>query len=297
VAKTLIVIPAYNCEEAVSLSLESSVNQTICTDIVVVDNYSTDGTRDVVKKYAAKHSNVKLIVNEMNLGRVGNLNRCLDVFKKNRHEYIKFLFTGDEMKPDCIQECEKIFTQYADLGAVFWPYEFKHEGNISISRDYNESRYLPPNEINELNIAEGGRLGAIVCNAYSKKAIVASGAYFNDVFIGKSDFDYRVLQNHGVYYLNKVLSTFNVEHHRTFQYALDNYRINIEASFNGACALERIRNTLPFEKYKSLKSRVIINIFRRNINFLKPKDFIALLRLVGMTTMRYLTKPVRKRRK
>lgn len=287
-SKTLIVIPAYNSEKAIALSLESCISQTICTDVVVVDNCSTDNTRDVVKKFAEKCSSVGLVVNEKNLGRIGNLNRCLELFKESHHEYVMFLFTGDMLKSNCIEEVEKIFAQYPHLGAVFWPYEFRKGESISISRHYDESKYLPPDEINELNINEGGRLGAIVCNVYSKKAIVKSGAFFNEIFIGKADFDYRVLQHHGAYHLNKVLSTFNVEHHGTFQYALNNYRVNIESSFNAACALERARDTLPIKKYERFRSNIILGVLEKNVRFLKQEDLIAILRIMGNDLYRRL---------
>lgn len=287
-SKTLIAIPAYNSEEPIVLPLDSCISQTACTEVIVVDNCSTDNTRVVVEGYVKKHTNVKLIVNEKNLGRIGNLNRCLELFKKSKYDYIMFLFTGDELKPNCIEEVEKVFKQYPDLGAVFWPYEFRRGDSISISRHYEESRYLPPDEINELNINEGGRLGAIVCNVYSKKAIVESGAYFNAIFIGKADFDYRVLQHHGAYHLNKVLSTFNVAHHGTFQYALDNYRVNIEASFNSACALERSRDTFPIEKYEKFRNNIILDILQKNIHFLKREDLIRLLKIVGINLVKRL---------
>jgi glycosyltransferase involved in cell wall biosynthesis len=250
------MIPAYNSEKSIALSLASCVSQTVHMEIVVVDNCSTD--------------------------------RCLDLFKSSKYEYVMFLFTGDELKPSCIEEVEKVFQQYPNLGAVFWPYEFKRGDNISIFRHYEESRYLSPEEINELNINEGGRLGAIVCNVYSKSAIVESGAYFNEIFIGKADFDYCVLQHHGVFYLNNVLSTFNVEHHGTFQYALDNYRVNIEASFNSACALERSRDSFPLEKYEKFRNNIILGILRKNIHFLSLKDLVVIPRIVSNDLYRRL---------
>ncbi len=281
-AKTLIAIPAYNAEEFIARTLRSCVNQTLKSAILVVDNCSTDNTREIVKEFQEQYDNIQLVVNEWNLGRVGNWNRCLELFNESESEYIKFLFTGDTIKPNCIEEVEKVFKQYPDLGAVFWSFEFKKDDSISIARDYEESRYLPPAEINELNISnEGGRLGAIVANVYSKKGIVESGAYFNEVFIGKADFDYRVLQHHGAFYLNEVLSTFNVEHCGTFQYALDNYKVNIEVSFNRACALERSRDILPLEKYKRFRNKIILDTLRKNIHFLGRGDLIAILGIVS----------------
>lgn len=294
-SKTLITIPMYNAAKSISRSLDSCVAQTVPTDVIVVDNQSTDGCFEIAKEYSAKYSFINVKLNKRNLGRVGNWNRCLEVFYESQSEYIMFLFTGDTLKPNCIEEVEKVFEQYLDLGAVFWPYEFRNGDSISISRDYEESRYLPPAEINELNInQQGGRLGAIIANVYSKKGIVESGAYFNEIFIGKADFDYRILQNHGTYYLNEVLSTFNVESHGTFQYALNNYRVNIEVSLNRACALERSRDTLPPEKYERFRNKIIVDALRQNIHFLKIEDLMRVLKMLGINLIRRLRVRFRK---
>lgn len=279
-SKILVMIPSFNSDKSITLSIESCISQTLHTNVVIVDNCSSDNTREVVLKFAEKYPNIKLVVNEKNLGRIGNWNKCLDLFKESEYEYVQFLFTGDTLKPNCVEEVEKVFANHPKLGAVFWPYEFKQYERISISRHYKKSIYLPPNEINELNINDGGRLGAIVCNVYSKSAIIESRAHFNEIFIGKADFDYCVLQNHGAYHLNKVLSTFNAEHHGTFKSALDNYRVNIEASFNSACALERSRDTLSMKKYEKFKTNIILASFEKNIHFLKTEDLYVVSKIV-----------------
>jgi len=280
-SKTLTLIPAYNCEGSIAMSLESCISQTIPTETIVVDNCSTDKTPDIVKQYIEEHPNIKLMVNEKNLGRIGNFNRCLEIFKENHHQYVMFLFTGDTLKPHCIEEVEKAFEKYPDVGAVFWTFEFQKDGVVSIAKELNESRYLSPAEINEANINnKKGHLGAIVSNIYAKKAVVESGAYFNEAFIGKADFDFRILQNSGAYYLDKVLSTFNAEHHRTFPYTINNHRMNIEFSFNRACALERIRNKLSPKQYERFRSNVILGTLRENIHLLKWRDLPAISKII-----------------
>ncbi len=186
------------------------------------------------------------------------------------------MFTGDKLKPNCVEEVEKIVDNYPELGAVYWPYEFKKGNKKSITRSFDKSRYISSETVNERHFLCGGSIGAISSNLYVKKAIVESGARFNEIFIGKSDFDFRVLQKHGVFYLNKVLSTFDVEHHGTFKYALNNYRINLEVSLNSACAIERSRDILTEKKYCKYRSELILITLQDNIHFLKVKDLVKL---------------------
>ena len=212
--KTLIMIPTYNGEKFIERTLKSCINQTLLTEIWVVDNQSKDSTRKIINKYAQDHKNIKLFINEKNLGRTGNWNRCLELFEKSSYEYLKFVFTGDEIFPNCIKKTEKIFSIDKDIGAVAFPYEFKYlDGHKSITIDYQNNTLFNIKQINWLNIANGGILGAIICNVYNKKFI--QGYRFNEIFIGKADFDNEILSRSKAYYLNEILARFNQDRKST----------------------------------------------------------------------------------
>ena len=82
--KTLIIIPVYNAERFIERTVKSCVNQTLKTEIFIVDNCSTDTTQQLVKSFAKENPRIKLIINDKNYGRVGNWNRCLDIFVKSK---------------------------------------------------------------------------------------------------------------------------------------------------------------------------------------------------------------------
>jgi len=50
-----IVIPAYNTENTISNLIEACLNQSVKSEIVVVDDGSTDDTADIIKKYPVKY--------------------------------------------------------------------------------------------------------------------------------------------------------------------------------------------------------------------------------------------------
>ena len=52
--------------------------------LTVVDNASTDGTRDYLDTCAARWSNFDYVINERNLGLFGNLNRCMDLSRTQK---------------------------------------------------------------------------------------------------------------------------------------------------------------------------------------------------------------------
>ena len=57
-----IIIPAYNEEQFIGLTLDSLVNQTILpSKIIVVDDNSTDATSEIVQSYFGKHPYISLV--------------------------------------------------------------------------------------------------------------------------------------------------------------------------------------------------------------------------------------------
>ena len=66
-----IVMPCYNECKAIGPAIDSLLKLNYpkkMIEIIVVDDKSTDGSPDVVKKYVQKYRNVKLIINERNSG-------------------------------------------------------------------------------------------------------------------------------------------------------------------------------------------------------------------------------------
>lgn len=61
-----IICPTYNEEKYIETTLESFLRQQYHSfelEILICDGMSTDGTRTIVKQFAIKHKNVRLIDN------------------------------------------------------------------------------------------------------------------------------------------------------------------------------------------------------------------------------------------
>jgi dolichol-phosphate mannosyltransferase len=63
-----IIIPVLNEEDAIPATLRALIDAVPDTDIVVVDDHSTDGTPKIVESFAAEHPRVRLVHNEMQPG-------------------------------------------------------------------------------------------------------------------------------------------------------------------------------------------------------------------------------------
>ena len=65
-----IIMPAYNVEKYISDSINSVINQTYQNwELIVIDDCSSDRTRDIVKKFTLKDNRIKSIFTKQNSGK------------------------------------------------------------------------------------------------------------------------------------------------------------------------------------------------------------------------------------
>ncbi len=72
--KLCVVVVTYNSAEVIEGCLGSCGG----LDVIVVDNASTDGTADLVRRFAQEHSGVRWIANQDNRGFAGAVNQAVD---------------------------------------------------------------------------------------------------------------------------------------------------------------------------------------------------------------------------
>ena len=102
--KISIIIAAYNMEQYIEKCLNSCLNQTLSeTEIIIIDDASTDNTANIINKYANKCSNIKVFF--MNKNKRQGAARNIGILNSNA-EYIFFLDADDWIEPDT---CQKLY--------------------------------------------------------------------------------------------------------------------------------------------------------------------------------------------
>ena len=90
--KISVIIPCYNCEKYVAKCLDSVLAQTFQDwEAIVVNDGSTDGSVEILNRYAAKDSRIKVVTQE---------NQCLSMARNNgfkfaQGNYVSFLDSDD----------------------------------------------------------------------------------------------------------------------------------------------------------------------------------------------------------
>jgi glycosyltransferase involved in cell wall biosynthesis len=124
--KVSILVPVYNRERLISETLASALSQTLDDiEVLVIDNCSTDATRDVVQQIASRDSRVRFFRNDSNLGPVRNWMACVD---RATAPLSKILFSDDLIAPTYLEktapllgnpEISLVYTQ-ACVGTADW---------------------------------------------------------------------------------------------------------------------------------------------------------------------------------
>lgn len=100
--KVSVIMPAYNCRRYISESIDSVINQTYTDwELLIADDCSTDGTRELIKDYAEKDSRIKCIALEKNAGAAGARNKAIEAATGR---YLAFLDSDDIWYPEKLEK-------------------------------------------------------------------------------------------------------------------------------------------------------------------------------------------------
>ncbi len=99
--KVSVLIPCYNQARFLPQAIESVLSQTgVDWELLISDDASTDGSADIIRRYASQDARIRFQRQSPNLGMAGNWNWCL---RQATGEYVKFLFGDDfHTAPDAL---------------------------------------------------------------------------------------------------------------------------------------------------------------------------------------------------
>jgi glycosyltransferase involved in cell wall biosynthesis len=103
-------ITAYNASESIQRAVYSALGQTWRPlEIVIVDDYSSDHTVDVLQKLSKKHCEIRFFTSESNGGVALARNR---IIKEATGEFLVFFDDDDESVPERIEQQVKRIEEY-----------------------------------------------------------------------------------------------------------------------------------------------------------------------------------------
>ena len=112
-----VVLPNYNHAQYLPRALDALLSQAQPpAEIIVVDDCSTDGSRDIVERYSTRHRFIRLLTNERNVGVIPTLSRGLG---EARGQLVYFGAADDFVLPGFFEAAIKMLQTYPQAGLFF----------------------------------------------------------------------------------------------------------------------------------------------------------------------------------
>ena len=182
-----IIVPVYNGAETVERTLETLLAQTYKNkEIIVIDDYSTDASREILVQYDGK---LRLYFNEQNLGLARNYNKGIGLAAGS----IIMLAHHDCSFPDR-EYLEKMLRNFADedVGAVTGRLNIPNFEKLDVSK-----RLFIALNLCELKPASNGgpvELGFIEgkCDAFRRRVLEEVGCFSTEISMASEDHDISI---------------------------------------------------------------------------------------------------------
>ncbi len=113
-----VVTPFYNTAEFLAECIESVLAQSFGDfEYLLVNNHSTDGSRDIAARYAARDSRIRLLDNAEFVGQIENYNGALTMVHPGCR-FVKMVQADDAIFPECLAAMVEVANAHPQVGFV-----------------------------------------------------------------------------------------------------------------------------------------------------------------------------------
>ena len=263
-----VIIPSYNHSNFIEKTINSVLKQTYKNyEIIIIDNYSTDSTKNILNKYknkiiCKKIHNLGIIAKSRNLG-----------IKISKGKWICFLDSDDEWFSDKLKIVYEQISKYP--AHVICNNEII---TIGLSKYYY--RYGPFKDLFYKDLIINGNCISTSGSCVEKNFILKKKINFTEKkeFITVEDYDFFLnlaYFNAKFIFLSKFLGKRNI-HSRSNS---SNYKFHRNSLLN--LLKHHIYNIQNFEKKSKLLAIINFRIkFMDLINYLKKKNYVYFFKLL-----------------
>ena len=250
-----IITPIFNAQNFIAETIESVIDQTYQNwEMIIVDDCSTDNSRDIVKKYEVKDSRIKLIELEVNFGGPARpRNVGLDISKG---DYLAFLDADDVWLENKLQvQISEMLVNNLDFTST----DSKFIDDNSIDTIINKHKIV----IFFKKIKRKATLSDVIKGNF----IRASSAIVSRNFISKFDENKDFIGVEDIYLWMKILNKKNIRYkyitdklikYRVSSTSLSERGVNQKQAIKAnLCILKFILDNQKFEYIKYFYIRII----------------------------------------
>jgi len=263
-----IICTCYNHEDYVLDSLNSVIHQEYQNiQLIIVDDFSTDGSRKVITSWIENHPSSIFIKNQKNLGITKSFNNAYSYAKG---DYLIDLAADDILLPECIKLQLDVFkkSNYTNLGLVY--------GNAIVTDEAGEFiRYYFPRKNNGDLVKEhptGNVYEYIISDVHSLCSVTA--------MIKKETFEHLNGYDTNLYYEDL---DFWIRASREYEFDFTNSVLVKKRALKNSLGDSFYKKNTHYKKinystYKILKKAFALNKTKHEHNSLLKRTFVMLKR-------------------
>jgi len=258
-----IIIPTYNREKMVIRAIESVLNQSYKNiEIIVIDDCSTDNTKEIINGLFCKDKRIKYIRTKKNLGGAGARNFGV---KESSGEFIAFLDSDDEALPHWLKISFYIIKKLPETWGCLYPRHLEKNELTGIS--YHSITPLKKGNIYK-SLLEGKAMHIGASGVIVKKEVFKSICGFDETLRGFNDIDlfYRIAKNNTFHYINSPqiimhhhrqdrLTNWNKERWKSYKIFLDKWideKIRLNGDFTYSDSISKNKKGMFFNNISQM---------------------------------------------
>lgn len=265
-----VVLPNYNHAAYLPSCLDSLLHQSVAPfEVIAVDDGSTDNSVEILKSYARKHPNLRLVQNERNLGCNPTVNRGLELA---RGDYVFATAADDEILPGFFEKSLRLLAQHpqAALCCTICTWRYTDSGlswHMGAGMAEQPS-FLSPDQL--VGIGQRGKLAISSSSVIVRTRLLQDAGGFDPQLRWHSDwfFYYTCALRHGACYVPEPLSVVNIlsdsqyrtgrkrpEHHQVLLRILELLNSPAHADVRGRVRDSGVLSVFEFRMLRLLLSR------------------------------------------
>ena len=209
--KVTVIMPCYNQAAYARESIESVLNQTYKNlELLLIDNFSTDGTCEIIKEYAKKDSRVHAIYHEKNMGFEYSFNEGME---KATGEFISFTSSDDYWYPKKIEKQLDVLEKNPEYDVVHTDAQIIDGQGKKCKMTMREYYYLEPKKATGDIFRTLSKKNICCCSSmFFRRKCLETYSKFDPVFKIVHDwwFNIKLSQKHKFFYIPGVLVDYRI---------------------------------------------------------------------------------------
>ena len=192
-----VVMPVYNGEKYLKQSIESVIRQSYKEwELIIVNDCSTDSSRDIMQSYADIDSRIRIVDNSSNLKLPMSLNAG---FREARGNYLTWTSDDNLYKANALEELAGYLENNPEIGLVYSDMDF-----VDASLNFIREQCLEPQMLLYADCVGASFM-------YRREVLDKVGEYDPNMFLVE-DYEYwiRISEQFKIGHLNKNLYTYRV---------------------------------------------------------------------------------------